>query len=42
MAQIVREIAVPCPPPVAFAVLSDVERLPEFSDMTVGVKVTEA
>lgn len=38
VAQIVRETVLSCPPSAVFAVLSDVERLPEFSDMTVAVK----
>jgi len=38
MANIVRETSVSCPPSDVFAVLADVERLPEFSDMTVAVK----
>ena len=38
MANIVRETSVSCPPSEVFAVLANVERLPEFSDMTVAVK----
>ena len=38
MTNIIREANVSCPPSEVFAVLSHVERLPEFSDMTVAVK----
>lgn len=38
MSYIVREVVVSCPPTRVFELLSDVERLPEFSDMTVEVK----
>ena len=38
MTKIVQEVVVSCPPNRVFALLSDVERLPEFSEMTVEVK----
>ena len=38
MTIIKRDIAVSCPPEHVFAVLANVERLPEFSDMTVRVE----
>jgi len=38
MTTIERDIAVLCPRDHVFSVLSNVERLPEFSDMTVAVK----
>ncbi len=38
MASFVRDISVTCPPQRVFAVLSDLDRLPEFSDMTVAVR----
>jgi uncharacterized membrane protein len=38
MTKIVHEVVVSCPPDRVFALLSDVERLPEFSEMTVEVK----
>lgn len=38
VANIVRETTISCPPSEVFAVLAQVERLPEFSDMTVAVK----
>lgn len=40
MANIIREVVVSCPPARVFALLSDVDRLLEFSDMTVEVKNT--
>jgi len=38
MANFVRDIVVACPPDHVFDVLSNVERLPEFSEMTVAVR----
>ena len=38
MAAIVHEVTIARPPSEVFAVLSHVERLPEFSEMTVGVQ----
>jgi len=38
MTNILRDIKVDCPPEHVFDVLSNVERLPEFSDMTVRVE----
>lgn len=38
MTTIQREIMVSCPPSDVFTLLSHVERLPEFSEMTVAVK----
>ena len=38
MTTIVREVIVSCPPSHVFNALANVERLPEFSDMTVEVK----
>lgn len=38
MAHIVRDTHVACPPAAVFAVLLDIERLPEFSDMTVDIR----
>lgn len=38
MTEISREVEVSCPPDRVFAVLSDIERLPELSDMTVAVR----
>lgn len=38
MGHIVRDINVSCPPEKVFDVLSHINRLPEFSDMTVEVK----
>ncbi len=38
MTNISREVVVSCPPERVFAVLSNVERLTEFSDMTVAVR----
>jgi uncharacterized protein YndB with AHSA1/START domain len=38
MTKIVREVTVSCPPERVFAVLSNVERLAEFSHMTVEVR----
>lgn len=38
MTKIVREVMVSCPPERVFAVLSNVERLAEFSHMTVEVR----
>lgn len=37
MTTIEREIFIACPPEKVFAVLSDIERLAEFSHMTVGI-----
>jgi len=36
--EFVREVVVACPPEHVFGVLSDIERLPEFSEMTVAVR----
>jgi uncharacterized protein YndB with AHSA1/START domain len=38
MTTIVREVLVSCPPARVFDALANIERLPEFSDMTVEVK----
>ena len=38
MTNFVRDIVVACPPDHVFEVLSNVERLPEFSEMTVAVR----
>lgn len=38
MGHIVRNVTVACPPEKVFGVLADINRLPEFSDMTVDVK----
>lgn len=38
MTNIVREVVVSCPPSHVFDALANVERLPEFSDMTVEIK----
>jgi ligand-binding SRPBCC domain-containing protein len=38
MGHINRSTTVSCPPDRVFAVLADVERLPEFSAMTVGIR----
>lgn len=38
MTNFVRDIVVSCPPAHVFDVLSNVERLPEFSDMTVAIR----
>ena len=38
MTNFVRDIVVACPPDHVFDVLSNVERLPEFSEMTVAVR----
>lgn len=38
MANIAREVSIDCPPSDVYALLSEVERLSEFSDMTVAVK----
>ncbi len=38
MASFVRDVMVSCPPGHVFALLSDVERLPEFSEMTVAIR----
>jgi hypothetical protein len=38
MAHIARSTLVRCPPPTVFALLSEVERLPEYSSMTVEVR----
>lgn len=38
VASIVREVVVSCPPSHVFGVLSDLERLPEFSGMTVEIR----
>ena len=38
MTKFVREVVVACPPDHVFGVLSDIERLPEFSEMTVAVR----
>ena len=38
MSNFVRDIVVACPPEHVFDVLSNVERLPEFSEMTVAIR----
>ena len=38
MTNFVRDIVVACPPDHVFDVLSNVERLPEFSEMTVAIR----
>ena len=38
MTNFVRDIVVSCPPAHVFDVLSNVERLPEFSEMTVAIR----
>jgi len=38
MSSLTRATTVSCPPERVFAVLAEVERLPEFSDMTVAVR----
>ena len=38
MGHLTRSTVVACPPDRVYAVLADVERLPEFSDMTVAVR----
>jgi uncharacterized membrane protein len=38
MANFVRDVVVSCPPDHVFGVLANVERLPEFSEMTVAVR----
>ena len=38
MTNFVRDIVVTCPPAHVFDLLADVERLPEFSEMTVAVR----
>ena len=38
MGNIAREVSINCPPSDVYALLTEVERLPEFSDMTVAVK----
>lgn len=38
MSSLTRATTVACPPDHVFAVLADVERLPEFSEMTVAVR----
>jgi uncharacterized protein YndB with AHSA1/START domain len=38
MTQIIREVTVACPPEHVFAVLSKVERLSEFSHLTVEIR----
>ncbi len=38
MGTIARSTTIDCPPAEVFAVLANVERLPEFSDMTVAVR----
>lgn len=38
MASFVREVSVSCPPDRVFGVLCDLDRLPEFSHMTVAIR----
>lgn len=38
MASFVRDIFVACPPSRVFGVLSDLDRLPEFSEMIVAIR----